>query len=712
MGSFIDDEEEYHYYDAHENLASCSDSGSDCLDCEVSPVVDNCVAGCFQYDEWVRTPVSVRERRMKFFTSMGLGLERSEEGDSDEYDDLFRVDIGKIRENNLAVLRSEILDNEFSSRRSSVSCWTSDSSCAPKDIYSSTSFLCTNGKCGSRNQCNSDVEDRKLNLGFKSLDQLLKSEGSDSPSGAFCPIRHCVHMDAGGHKERPPIVKRVQRKWLGRLRSMTCAVNMQKEENTSQTSDPKPVEGVGVRRVKVRHCRKRLKELSALFPGQDIQAHKGLILSMKFSLDGHYLATAGEDKMVKIWKVVEDERSRDIDIPDLDPSCMYFTLNHGSGLAPLVSEKEKVNILNILTKSSDSACVIFPPKVFRLLETPVHLFQGHTGEVLDISWSKNNCLLSASVDKTVRLWQIGYDHCVKVFPHNNYVTSVQFNPENDDYFISGSIDGKVRIWGINDCQVVDWIDLRDIVTAVSYHPGGQAGVVGTITGVCRFFNVSGNHLQVEEKVYINSKKKSRSKRITGFQFFSEDPNKVVVTSADAQVQILSGVDVVTKCKGMRNGGNFMSASLTSNGNYIISASDDSNVYVWNCTGPEEPSIFESKSIKSFECFSSDASIAIPWCGMNTNNSVNKLHSVATDGLSYSLANDYYLDTDFRASATWPEEKLRGLNKQSVLCKSQYTLLKTSCKSLSNSHAWGLVIVTATRDGRIQSSHNYGLPVPV
>ncbi|GAA0173428.1 hypothetical protein LIER_27049 [Lithospermum erythrorhizon] len=133
----------------------------------------------------------------------------------------------------------------------------------------------------------------------------------------------------------------------------------------------------------------------------------------------------------------------------------------------------------------------------------------------------------------------------------------------------------------------------------------------------------------------------------------------------------------------------MSASFTSNGSYLISASNDCNVYIWNCNRPEEPSVFESKSIKSFECFSSDSSIAIPWCGMDTNNSVNQLHSIASDRLSFSLANDFYIESNSRGSATWPEEKLPASNQRSLLCKSEYRFLKTSCQNLSRSRAWGL-----------------------
>lgn len=53
------------------------------------------------------------------------------------------------------------------------------------------------------------------------------------------------------------------------------------------------------------------------------------------------------------------------------------------------------------------------------------------------------------------------------------VTSVAFNPVDDNYFISGSIDGKVRIWEVLRCRVIDYTDVRDIVTAVCYRPDGK-----------------------------------------------------------------------------------------------------------------------------------------------------------------------------------------------------------------------------------------------
>ncbi|GJU58379.1 putative reverse transcriptase domain-containing protein [Tanacetum coccineum] len=79
--------------------------------------------------------------------------------------------------------------------------------------------------------------------------------------------------------------------------------------------------------------------------------------------------------------------------------------------------------------------------------------------IIPCSTRAAKCLLSASVDKTVRMWKLGHHECLKIFTHTNYVTYVEFNLVDDNYFISGSIDGIVRIWDVHSCQVIDWIDL-------------------------------------------------------------------------------------------------------------------------------------------------------------------------------------------------------------------------------------------------------------
>lgn len=182
---------------------------------------------------------------------------------------------------------------------------------------------------------------------------------------------------------------------------------------------------------------------------------------------------------------------------------------------------------------------------------------------------------------------------------------------------------------------------------------------------------------------------------------------------------------LSHCSGVRNNGNQTLASFTADGKHIVSACEDANVYIWNCVAQDEPTLSQAKDIRSCERFSANASIAIPWSGLNGNSENGRQFEVLNDNLPenlpfsspsyFSLSNEYFLESFPKGSATWPEETLPSSSPMSVsssMHKSQYKFLKTSCQSTFSSHAWGLVIVTAGSDGRIRSFLNYGLPAPV
>ncbi|XP_059627430.1 uncharacterized protein LOC132270258 [Cornus florida] len=155
--------------------------------------------------------------------------------------------------------------------------------------------------------------------------------------------------------------KKMKRGWLKKLNVLSRITNRQGEESL-KPSDFNLELGTRVRRVRVHLHGKRSKELSSLYAGQEFSAHKGSILTMKFSPDGQYLASAGEDNVVRVWKVMEYERPNQFDIQDTDPSCLYFLMDHLSKFAHLDVDKNKIGRMKRLRKSTESACVIFPSK--------------------------------------------------------------------------------------------------------------------------------------------------------------------------------------------------------------------------------------------------------------------------------------------------------------------------------------------------------------
>ncbi|GAB4826174.1 hypothetical protein Ancab_009041 [Ancistrocladus abbreviatus] len=721
MGSYSDDEEPQ-FFDAWEGIAM-SNLDSNCPEnCDSN--WDVCgLSGWgsrnFQFDMWIQNPESVLERRSNFFKWLGVSVNKVSGSQSVDIFDS-DGDADRITWSSGAVLGSSSIHDEISSSGSSMSYWSRDDSKSSRELCSTEDFLCRiwNSAGGM-----ASIGDGVIEEGRISENKEMGSDGSVLVEQVDLSSRSSPLSLEGKNSDAYELVgptKKVKKWWLNKLRSLSCVMERQGEIRDSDS-----VLGARIQRVKVRQCSKQSKELSALYLGQDILAHDGSILTMKFSPDGEYLASAGEDGIVRVWQVVEDERSNELDIPDIDPSCVYFTMNHHSELMTMGMDKERMGRSRSLKKTSDSACVIIPPRVFQILEKQLHEFRGHGGEVLDVSWSKDNYLLSSSVDNTVRLWQVGRSECLKVFSHSNYVTSVHFNPTDDNYFMSGSIDGKVRIWEISGCQVVNWTEIKDIVTAVSYRPDGQGAIVGSLTGYCRFYNISDNQLQLDAQICLHSKKKSSCKRITGFQYFPKDSSKVMVTCADSRIRILHGTNVISKYKGIRNAGNYLSASFTCDGKHIVSTCEDSNVYIWNCVDQSDEDRSQAKKVKSSERFPTNASVAIPWCGFQNRNGRNGGQVGALDRRTsgshpfgspacLSRGQELFLEAYPKGSATWPEEKLPVSNHLSLtpsMRKSEYKFLKSSCQSTSNSHAWGLVIVTAGWDGRIRSFHNYGLPVP-
>ncbi|PKI42263.1 hypothetical protein CRG98_037379 [Punica granatum] len=456
-------------------------------------------------------------------------------------------------------------------------------------------------------------------------------------------------------------------------------------------------------RLKVQHKQKSWKEFTGLYSGQEIQAHSGLIWTMKFSPDGQFLASGGSDGIVRVWRV-----------NSADAQFINFPASGGG--------KVKGDKFGSQRRSSNDSSVLIPDKVFWIEESPVHEFHGHTGDILDLAWTNSNHLLSSSTDKTVRLWNMGSDSCLDIFRHSNYVTCIQFNPVHENYFISGSIDGKVRVWGVSERRVIDWADVRD----------GFA--VGSVVGTCHFFDASGSHLHLNRTIDVQGRKKTLN-RITSIQFSRENSHRVMITSEDGKIRVLEGSDIVQKYRGLPKSGSQHSGSFSSSGKHIVSVGDDSRVYLWNYDSfSVPPSKGKSmKSIRSCEHFISEAvSLALPWPCTGTDRSLLGINSCknlqyclrrseypseARDSDRFSIGNWFSIEGPCLGTATWPEEKLPP---SELSDEERYELQpqnKQDCyreeiagDRVRVSETWGAVIVSASFDGKIRTYHNYGLPV--
>ncbi|CAL5070816.1 unnamed protein product [Urochloa decumbens] len=530
---------------------------------------------------------------------------------------------------------------------------------------------------------------------------------------------------------------------------------------SSATDDS--LDGSGSRnagRVRVRQYGKACKELTGMFMTQELPAHSGSVWCINFSLDGRYLATAGEDRVIHVWEVSEGDRKGEL-LGEASVSkenggaCSPFLAVVGNDSPEIAAlsltcpdggyvEKKRRPRKQSNRKSVGSDHLVVPECVFGFRDKPVCSLLGHAADVLDLSWSKSQYLISSSMDKTVKLWDITTSTCLKTFSHTDYVTCIQFNPVDDNFFISGSLDEKVRIWNVRDRKIEDWNDLHEMVTAACYSPDGQVALVGSHKGSCHIFDTSEKKLQYKSQIDLRiRKKKSGQKKITGFQFAPGSSSEVLITSADSRIRVVNGDEFVHKFKGFRNTSSQISASVAPNGKYVVCASEDSHVYVWRHDNSSHPSRSRStvdvtNSYEHFHCHG--VTVAITWPGSEARGSFGSRSSRHSDsdgavnsgrdvpventehnsdaadnrdnespvceGVASRSASKHAGDG---ASTSWPDEKLPSA-KSSPGHSS--TDLCIGAMDVQRRSAWGLVIVTAGRGGEIRVFQNFGFPVQV
>jgi len=271
---------------------------------------------------------------------------------------------------------------------------------------------------------------------------------------------------------------------------------------------------------------------------QPLTVHKGAVWVMKFNYDGQLLASGGNDTILYIWKVEDD-----------DQSDLYFS-----------------------------------PQPFRS-------YSGHTADILNICWtsSTSNLLLSASLDKTVRLWNPHKEECLCVFQHDDVVTTVAINPKNEELFVTGCLDNRLRVWNLVERRVVALGMMKaGFVTALSFSLTGEDIIAGSYDGCCLSFT---NTLQYKfkKRIRIRGYAGKKGKKITGIEMMPHKQYQLVlVTSNDSRIRLYNLQDFKLLCiyKGHVNNNFQIYSSFSENGNFLICGSEDHNVYLWDVKANE------------------------------------------------------------------------------------------------------------------------------
>lgn len=411
-----------------------------------------------------------------------------------------------------------------------------------------TSFLSRLAMRSAFRKNDDDAPDSDSELGE------LRTEGSS----ALAPMS--VMSDGGGYiplYKEPPRYIRV-RSHNSKRRDFNRLFLAQELLGTKPEKDDEPSQG----------------RVPATAVGTRLLKAGDAIWAAEFSIDGRYLAVAGKDQIVRVFAVLSTEEERK------------------------AHEEEEGAERDAQGKSRGER---LSAPVFR--NKPVREFEAHTGEVLALCWSKNNFLLSTSMDKTVRLWHVSRQECLATFTHHDLVTSIAFHPTDDRFFLAGSLDAQLRLWNIPDKSVAFSASTNEFITAVAFSPDGKMAICGVLNGMCSFYETEGLKLKFQIHVRSSRGKNAKGSKITGIKTATASGTgevKVLITSNDSRVRIygLKTRMLEVKFKGLENQSSQIHARFSDDGTYVICGSEDRKAYIWNTNTTEA----EMKDRQPYECF--------------------------------------------------------------------------------------------------------------
>ncbi|KAF3887991.1 MULTISPECIES: serine/threonine-protein kinase [Nostocales] len=203
-----------------------------------------------------------------------------------------------------------------------------------------------------------------------------------------------------------------------------------------------------------------------------LRGHSSDVNSVAFSPDGQSLASASDDRTIKIWNLATRQTT--------------FTLKGHSQWIWAVAFSPDGKTL--ASGSADSTIKLWNLETGQEMTT----LGGHSGGVSSLTFSPDGrTLASGGLDKTVKLWDLTTGKEIRTLKgHTKATASVRFSPDGMT-LASGSWDKTIKLWNVlTGEEVSTFKGHTDYVLSVAFSPDGVTLASGSKDKTIKLWNIA------------------------------------------------------------------------------------------------------------------------------------------------------------------------------------------------------------------------------